>query len=308
MSATSLFRVLLVALCGLSSGAFAHEGPEHEIEELTEQMKVQGQTPDLLLQRAIEYNVLGKFADAAKDLERALELNAGSLPAQRELGQAYFALGKTNEALATVTKALQAPSDSIEQASLHMVRVTILRARRDYSKALHDAAEAIRKHPQNVEWYLVRSQLQLNLKQKQERVKGLEQGLQETGSGLLLAEWVDALIDNGQPSLALETIEKELPANRLKAAWLIRRAKVELASEKTEAARDDLTAAVDELNRRVATGTPDALLLADRGLALDLLGKRSDARRDYRAARDKGLADEWIRERIRVLRDKEDDD
>lgn len=295
-------RPLALLLGGLlSTCCWAHEGPEHEIEELTEQMKVQGQSADLLVKRAIEYKVLGQFAEAAKDLEQALDLDEASVTAQRELSQAYFALGKTNEALSTVTRALRSGGDSLEQASLFAVRSDILRARREYAKALSDTNEAIRQHPANAEWYLIRSQLQAVLRLKAERVKGLEEGLAQTGSGLLQSEWVDALIENGQHTAAGEVIHKELQLSRWKASWLIRRARLRLESGQAEAARADLTAAIAELDRRLGSSASDALLLADRGLAYDFLGEKDDARRDYRAARSKGLTDEWIRERLRAL-------
>lgn len=309
MSQFHLFKTGAVLIAALFSvWCCAHEGPEHEIEELTEQMKVQGETADLLLQRAIEYKVLGEFAKAARDLERAIELEDDLVTAQRELSQAYFSLGKTNEALATVTRALKSGGDAAEQAGLLVTRAGILRARREYSRALADVNDAVRKHPANAEWYLIRSQLQAILRLHPERVKGLEEGLKETGSGLLLGEHVDALIDNKQYSAALEIIDKELALSRWKASWLIRRGKVRLAAGKVADGKQDLERAIDELNRRLGSSAGDALLLADRATAYDLLGQKDDARRDYRSAREKGLADEWIRERIRVLREARDDD
>ena len=57
-----LFRLTIsvCVACGfaVSAPALAHEGPEHEIDELTERIKTEGESADLLLQRAIEYNVL----------------------------------------------------------------------------------------------------------------------------------------------------------------------------------------------------------------------------------------------------------
>src|SRR5437588_12923299 len=107
-----LFRITIsaCAACGwlaTSAVAIAHEGPEHEIDELTARIKVEGESADLLLQRAIEYNVLNKGAEAAKDLERALEFESQSAAIQRELCRAYFSIGKTNEALDTATHGLK---------------------------------------------------------------------------------------------------------------------------------------------------------------------------------------------------------
>jgi tetratricopeptide (TPR) repeat protein len=294
----------LLAVGGLMVFAcYAHDSPEHEVDELTERIKIEGQLPTLLIQRAIEYKILGQFAEAVKDLEHALVQDEESVPARRELSLAYFSLGKTNEALATINRALSSPADSIDQAGLLIVRSGFLRARREYAKALQDVTDAIKGYPNNVEWYVIRSQLEAVLKLKKQRIQGLQDGLHETGSGLLLAEWIDALIDDGQYAVAGEQIEQQLQHSRWRAAWLIRRAKLRLGMAQTAEAKADLSAALEELNQRLGSSTSDALLLADRGLAYDLSGKKDEAARDYRAARDKGLNDEWLLERLRALKD-----
>jgi tetratricopeptide (TPR) repeat protein len=298
-----LIRVLALG-CWLAAGAplLAHDGPEHEIEELTDRIKKEGESADLLLQRAIEYNVLGKAAEAAKDLERALDFDSASITAQRELSRTYFTLGKTNEALDTVSRALKRSSEGADRGSLLVVRAEILRARSDFQKAFEDTDRAIREHPDNVEWYLLRSQLQVRLKLKKERIKGLEDGIRETGSGVLENEWIDALIEDGQHARALDKIEAELKNSRLLSSWLIRRAKVRLATGKKEEAKKDLETALVELNRRINATSPDPSLLADRGLARELLGQKEDAKKDYEQAREKGLTDDWLRERLNALK------
>lgn len=296
----------LAGLLALRLPACAHEGPEHEIEELTERIKKEGESDDLLLQRAIEYKVLGNYAEAARDLERASSLNANSIPVQRELSRAYTALGKTNEALQTVSRALKYAGEAADHASLLIVRAEIFQSRKEYKKSLEDADKAIGELPGNVDWYLLRSQLHAALKQKKERVQGLEEGVRETGSGMLEGEWIEALIENGQHPLALEKIEAEMRDSRLQSTWLIRRAKVRLAAGQKDGARADLRAAVEELNKRAIGASPDPLLLADRGLAYELLGEKEDAKKDYEKAREKGVTDEWLRERLRVLKDAEE--
>lgn len=290
-----------LALISLGAMAFAHDGPEHEIEELTERITKEGESADLLLQRAIEYQVMRKPAEAVKDLERALNFEPDSPAIQRELGRAYFSTGKTNEALRIVTRGLEGTVEGADRASLLMVRAEIFRPRKEYQLALDDANEAIEQHPNNVEWYLERSQLQSVLKLAKERVAGLEQGIKETGSGVLLREWIDALIEDGRHGEALEKIEAELNTSRLQSSWLILRAKVLLATDQKAAAKKDLEAALKELNVRMSSAAPDPSLLVDRGLAYDLLGDKENARKDYVQARDKGVTDEWVRERIRAI-------
>jgi tetratricopeptide (TPR) repeat protein len=290
----------------MSAAAIAHDGPEHEIDELTARIKDEGESADLLLQRAIEWNVLNKSAEAIKDLERALHLDGHSAPILRELSRSYFSAGKTNEALETAGHGIKAAEAGAERASLHMVRCDILRARRDYQKALEDADKAITEHPDNTEWYLARSALQQQLGLKKERIKGLDDGFKETGSGLIEAEWLDALIDGGKADKALAKIEAELKDARLQSSWLIRRAKVRLAMKQKDEAKADLEAALTELNERLSHGKADPLLLADRGQTYELLGKTDDAKKDYESAREKGNRDEWIRERLRVFKEAED--
>ena len=299
-----LFCILLAAVTFMALGghAMAHEGPEHEIDELTERLRDEGESADLLLQRAIEYNVMGKTAEAVKDLERALTFESHSPIIQRELSRAYFAAGKTNEAFDTATRGIKYAAEGAEHASLLMVRSDISRARKDYQKALDDANKAIHEHPDNCEWYLARSQLQQQLGQKKERIKGLEDGLKETGSGLLEGEWIDALIDGGQAEQALVKIEAELEDARVQSTWLIRRARAFLALKKKGQAREDLEAALTELNERLGRGATDPLLLMDRGQVQDLLGNREEAKKDYESARDKGVQDEWLRERLNVFK------
>jgi tetratricopeptide (TPR) repeat protein len=291
---------------GAGPRVLAHDGPEHEIEELTERIKKEGESEDLLLQRAIEYKVLEKNAEAAKDLERALHLNPDSAAAQRELARTYFALGKTNEALDAAGRGIKNAAEGAERASIRIVRAEILRERKEHQKALEDTEKAINEHPGNVEWYLLRSQLHVALKQKKERVKGLEEGIQATGSGVLEAEWVDALIEDGQHQEALKKTEAELKESRLQSSWLIRRAKVRLALGQEADAKADLNTALEELNARMAGRGPEAELRADRGLVHDLLGNRENAKKDYEHARDKGVNDEWLRDRLRRIRDAEE--
>lgn len=297
-------RALVAGSCLLwSASAVAHEGPEHEIEELTERIQKEGASADLLLQRAIEYNVIGKSSEAIKDLQRALDFEADSPIIHLELSRAFFASGKTNEAFDVATRGLRAATEPEHKASLLMMRSEIARARKDFNKAIEYVERALKETPDIVEAYLVRSQIQHFLGLMKERIKGLEDGIKHTGSGLLESEYLDALIDGGKTDLAMARIEPELREARLRSTWLIRRAKVYLAQEKYDEADEDLKDAIEELDKRLGRSASDPLLLVDRGLAYDLLGKREEAKKDYEAARKKGIRDEWVRERVHALGD-----
>lgn len=294
--------VFLAMAMALHMPSFAHDGPEHEIAELTDRITKEGESADLLIERAVEYNVLGKLAEAARDLERALHFEPHSAGACRELSRTYFTSGKTNEALRVVSRAIETAPSGPDHASLFVVRAEILRARAEHGKALEDTNHAIAEHAGNVEWYLLRSQLQARLKIGPERLLGIEDGIRETGAGVLETERINALIDSGQAARAVDKIETELRESRWKASWLIRRARVHLAARKAREAKADLEAAVAELDGRIHPTTSDSSLFADRGLAFEFLGRNADAQKDYETARDKGFTDEWMLDRLQALK------
>ena len=289
--------IALLAALGLR----AHEGPEHEIEELTELIAM-GETADLLLQRAIEYRVLGKHQEAARDLEQAARLDTSSLLLQRELGRVYYALGKTNEAIDVLSHALSSKMDQpSELGSLRALRAEFLGARNENQKALEDCEAAIRLQLSNVEWYLLRSDLQRRLKKAKERIAGLQQGIGETGAGILETELVEAYLDAQQFQAALPIIERELESSRMRGSWLIRRARARLGLGEKESAKTDLEAALREIGLRLQGGSKDPTLLAENGRAYDLLGASEEARIYYEKARGAG-AEDWVKERLKALR------
>jgi hypothetical protein len=143
-----------------------------------------------------------------------------------------------------------------------------------------------------VDWYLNRSLVQERLKRADERIKGLWQGYESTSSGVLYNEWVEALIDGGQAQRALRAIEPQLKQARLKSSWLIRRARARLALPSgrahAPAAKNDLQAALRELDARLDTALPDADLLIDRALVHLLLNNRQATTQDISLAQNYG--------------------
>jgi tetratricopeptide (TPR) repeat protein len=285
----------------LACSAFAHEGPEHEIEELTARIRASGESAELLTERAVEYRVLGKLPEATKDLERAVALDAGSLPTHRELARVLFLGGKAPDALAQIARALKLEADEpADTASLYMLRAEILRSQNEHKKALEDCNAALKLHKQNPEWYLMRSDVQRRLKEHKERIAGLQEGIAQTGAGVLEIEHVEAMIDAGQSAAALKIIDAELEDSRLKSSWLIRRARAYFTTGKKTEAEADLKQALEEIAERLNPKTPDVPLLLDKALAHELLGEKREAIRAYEEARDKGALD-FVNEKIKAL-------
>ena len=297
-------RAIQLSLAALfACAAVAHEGPEHEIDELTERMKKFGESAGLLTERAIEYRVLGKLPEATTDMERAAVLDPKSGAICRELGRVLFLAGKANDALPVIARGLALKTEEpADLAALRMLRAEILRSQNEHKKALDDADAALRLHRQNPEWYLFRSDLHRQLKMNKERLAGLDEGIKETGAGILQIERVETLIEAGQFSVALPVIETELADSRIKSSWLIRRARVQLGLGKKAEAERDLRDALKEIGARLNPKVPDASLLLGKALAHELLGEKKDALRAYEMARDKGIGDA-VNEKIKALQE-----
>jgi len=300
-------RVVLWALVlGLAWGhatrsCRAHEGPEHEIEEITELIETRGESAHLLLERAVEYQVLGRLSEAARDLSRASELDPGSIHVRRELARVEWLEGKADAAVETLTRAarLEAP-DPADLAGVFALRAEILRSQGHWRRALDDCEKAIAGHGANPEWYLLRSDLQHRLGRERKRVEGLEEGLRRTGAGILVVERIEALLDAGRYREALAAVEPELASARLQGRWLIRRGRARLGLGDRAAGEGDLRAGLEEIDRRLDRQRPDTTLLWDRAMAQLALGDREAARQTYAWARDRG-GNPDLAERLRVL-------
>ena len=301
----AIFFLIPLVLGNFLGGFFAnaHQGPEHEIEELSERMKLHGETADLLTERAVEYHVLGKLVEATADLERAAVLDPRSMTICRELGRVLFLAGKPAEGIAVATRGLTLQNDEpVEFAALRILRAEIFRSQGQNQKALEDCEVAIRLHKQNPEWYILRSDLHRRLQMKKERVAGVEEGVKETGAGILDVEQIEALMDASQFAVALMLIDAEMNDSRIKSSWLIRRARAEFGLGNSTNAEADLKAAVEEIDHRLHRKRADVLLLVDKATALELLGDKKAALSLYEEAQSKG-GGEALTEKIKALQE-----
>jgi tetratricopeptide (TPR) repeat protein len=288
--------LLLLATCA-ATACFAHESPEHRVAELSSEMALAGKSGSALMQRAIEYRALGALDEAAGDLEAVLQLEPQSLDALKTLSEIQSEQGKTGLALQTIGRAIRLnPQD----ASLYFTRAVIYGGDGKDEAALTDCERAFAGHKGDLEWYLTRAQLQSRLGRFNECIAGLNEGLKLTGSAVLNVELIEALIDARKYHEALARIEPELKDTRLRSAWLLRRARVRLGLGKNSAAKQDLSAALEELNQRISPHAPDVTLLVERGMVLalsqQLLAARSDLARALQAGAEPWLV--WRLERL----------
>ncbi|MFM1768660.1 MAG: hypothetical protein RJA22_1189 [Verrucomicrobiota bacterium] len=280
---------LLVLLVALGPAPLpAHNSPDHNAEAVTARLAREGRSAALLCERAHHYRELGRLADAEADLAAACELAPGDLDAANQLARVQFQRGDTTRARQTLDRALPRARSAGERAPLWLTRAEVRAAAQDYAAALADCEQAFAASDPDLDWFLLRAQLQLRAGRPADAAAGLRRGFEETGNAVLEAEWIEALIDAGQATEALGRIEGPLAASRWRSSWLLRRARARLALGDRVRARGDLHEAVRELDSRLVATRPDPSLLLDRGLARALLGDRTAARADLDQARRSG--------------------
>lgn len=281
---------LLAALTALFASACslcAHESPEHEIEALTARISAGGKTADLLARRAVEWRALGKLKEAADDLRDAIALSGGSVALFSDLARIEAARGQKAVALAAVDNARKLVAD-VDAGAIYMLRAEILQTQGELASALAECEKAFAHSAPAPDWYLTRARLQSRNGKSQECVAGLQEGFEKTGSIVLEIEWIEALIDAGKFSAAVERIKPYLRRGRWKSGWLIRQARAQIGLGDEAGAKLALDRALAELEARIAASGPEMALIAERGLAHALLGHRAAARQDLALLKTQG--------------------
>lgn len=278
--------------------AFAHDGPEAVIAELNARMLKSGPSADLLFRRASEFRALGDDVRAANDLTRAIKFEGSPEIARLELARLQLKLQRQSadssqpplipgEPLETLRPLLDSPTESLQIAAVAL-RGEIHLAYCQWNEAAADFSAALKSRPEEVQWSLWMAEALQRLGRYPECLTALRESYATTGSPVVRAKLCDALIENAGKELSNELlaaglieeartiIERELADSRLKSAWRIRRA--ELLSltarqndEHREEARRELNAAIEELNSRLSTNSPDPTLVRDRERALTML-------------------------------------
>ncbi len=291
----------LFLLC--SSISWADHEPAVTIADLTKQIAQTPLLPELYYQRGVELIALQDLPKAQADFEQALQLRADFLPAKRYLARIADQSGHPEQALAILREAiLKAPEEHrFLLPSCHQLEAELLVELHQPEAALTAINKALLDRIPALETWRLQAQILQQLGQTDAALNSLKLAWEKTRAIILRNEWLDALIAAGRKNEALPIIEAELASTRIRSGWLIRRARLSLQDQRTDAARADLREAIDELTPRLAINPPPALLLCDRGLAYALLGEIAAAKQDLAAARKLGISETTCRTLVATL-------
>jgi len=257
----------------------AHDSPEHEIAALTTRI-ANAPSAELFARRATEWRALGELEKASADWDAAIALDRRAASLHVELARIEAARQHYVAASNAVTRGLRLSRDDAECATFYMVRAEILEKQGLTELALADCERAFGESAPAIDWYLTRARLQSCCGKRRQFVEGLRDGFEKTGSVVLEIEWIEAMIDAGECQRALQRIEPHLERARWKGAWLIRKARAQLALKQRSAAFENLRAALADIEYRMKPDRVDLALLTAHGLAQALLENRDAARAD----------------------------
>ena len=258
-----MVKLPVIFLSCLVCCAHAHESPSHSLEELNKHIK-EKPTPELLFQRAMAYKQLGKTNQASADLVAASKAQPKHTPWQIELGRIELSANRSDNALRIANSALKLAKNGPQRAEIHILRAQAYQNTGKYKPSLHACQLAFREAPAGkIEWFLLRSENQLQLGLHQQRIQDLQAGLKKYPDTVLKPHWIDALIDAEKYTDALEHIENELPSLPWKSHWQVKQAQALIGLDRRSDAQKVLYAALQEIYGRLNRDQPDILLLAD---------------------------------------------
>ena len=276
--------------------ASANPGHEVTVEELSAQIAKAPDLPELYFQRAWNYREMQRPAEARADWEKTLSLNAGFLPASRELARSDAQEGRMEEGIARLRQAMaSAPAgQDFHRPGCHSVLAELLLKQGKNDEALKEAQTGLERSPDLLlDLCLLRSEAQRRLGKLDDRVRDLAAATTKLRSFVVKSKWYDAMIDAGRGEEILPEVEQEVANTRYQASWLIRRARIRQFKGEPAGTAADLASALEEINHRLRPENPDLSLVCDRGLIHALQGDHAAAAADLKLAREQG-ADFWM--------------
>jgi tetratricopeptide (TPR) repeat protein len=128
------------------------------IADYTKALALAPKSGNLIIQRAVAYNLKGEPDLAIRDLSRAIDLDGeeamlsaeGRVAAHSQRGLAYTAKGQNDRAIADFTKAIELDP---KQAAIYSARGEVYSVKRDHDRAIADFSQAIELDPRNADLF-----------------------------------------------------------------------------------------------------------------------------------------------------------
>jgi len=275
--------MLITAGAWLSVGEVTvqgHPGLHHDIERISAEL---AQAPDCcesLIERGYLYRLNGDLSASLADLDRAQELDPSNRDVALQRGLTLAALGRDAEAARELDRILNI--GPVSTAAL-AVRGDIAARSGLHEEAISYYTAAIALKP-DVELILARGKLQESQGRPADAAQGYREGLQLCNGALVIRlALISVETARKEYEAANRLVDEELARVPVKGEWLLRRSDIYFAAGNLEQARRDREAALHEADR-VLAARPTAVHYLTRARIHRAMGNSQAAERDLQSA------------------------
>lgn len=262
-----------VAVVAVLPTAAAHHSPEEVISQLTQTMRSEGITANLLVRRADEWRVLGELGKSAADYQLALKNDPANRLASHGLAEIRLRQHRFDDAIEVAKVAINLKIDRDSASPFHAFSARAYDGKQNYHLALAAWKEAIACDKPEVDWLLQHARTLQRLERHEEARDALATAKTRNSSVVLHRVWIESLIRCEDFKVAEEQIETGLANSKWQSYWLLQRAQLRLAKNERQLARADAIAAYREIARRTVAGVENPILEDQRRLALRLINQ-----------------------------------
>jgi tetratricopeptide (TPR) repeat protein len=253
--------------------AGAHPGYLADVARLTQQLDV-APTADLFLRRAERYRLLAQWENAASDLAAAERLGASPVQVALERGQTLAAAGDTAQALAELDRYLALGGASAAGLRAH-ARLHASAGR--YDAAALDLARVLAAGA-DPEVCLELADVELARRRTEDAARMLERCLQQLGGAVVVRKkLIDVRLLQHDHAAAAAVARAAMPGLSVKAEWRLIAADALTRAGSRAEARQELEAALAELDGVLAGRRAGGLHQLLRARALAGLGRKKEA-------------------------------
>ena len=235
--------VILLAL----TPVFAHGELSAQINQLTQQIKLDEKNADLYLQRGELYRLNGNAKAALEDYGRTQKLNPKLSEVDLARARLFFDAAMPEMAKFSLKSFLTSQPNHTEAlillAKTYQSENNLKPALAGYDQAI---STAFKLKP---DYFIARAEILLKLKRGDEALRGIDEGIAKLGNLISLQEKAISLeTELKRWDATINRVDKLIEQFHRKETWLVRRAKILLKANRQAEAKITAQKALEEIN------------------------------------------------------------
>jgi tetratricopeptide (TPR) repeat protein len=236
-----------------ATAVLAHGELSAQINQLTQQIKLDEKNANLYLQRGELYRLNGNAKAALEDYDRTQKLSPELSEVDLARARLFFDAAMPEMAKFSLKRFLQIQPHHTEAlillAKTHRIEKDFKAALAQYDQAISTASKL------KPDYFMARAEILMKLKCGDEALRGIDEGMEKLGNLISLQEKaIGYETQLKRWDAALNRIDKVIEQFNRKETWLVRRAEILRKANRQEEAKITAQKALEQIN-----GLPDHL-------------------------------------------------